>query len=286
MSKSKILIDFVDKKVTLCTALERLLVISNDLDNTKLKNWVNYELSSYPDDSVVPNYRIITPQLLYSGINGQLRISDAPLDLSFLDEDHISFVTKPLDVRASINTVQLMLNSKQLFGQDVTYLAGDVAKHSSGMVLPTRIMLAVNVTQANNIIYSVRTRILSILLKLDKVYANLDNFDLPSNTNLDQVNTQVTNIITGNVVTSIDSSNTAKDMPRLINSAIESVKSLDTLNDSDKEKAIDFLSKLLDVYSQKSVDKSLVKKLVKGLSTMGNISTAVSSVVDLATHFI
>ena len=58
MAKSMIIKDIANGTIDTTTALKRAKILFAELDNAELLNWVNYEISGYPVDANLPDYRI------------------------------------------------------------------------------------------------------------------------------------------------------------------------------------------------------------------------------------
>ena len=72
MAKSKIIKDLANGVVDTQTALKRTKVLLQDLGDKDLLNWVSYEIGGYPDDSDVPEYRVVSGQLYGSYFKGSM----------------------------------------------------------------------------------------------------------------------------------------------------------------------------------------------------------------------
>ena len=55
MAKSKLIKDIVLDKISLETALQRLLIITYELNNTELENWIQSELNGYIKEEQLQN---------------------------------------------------------------------------------------------------------------------------------------------------------------------------------------------------------------------------------------
>ncbi len=70
MAKSKIIRDLANSTVDTVTALKRAKVLLTALDNDDLLLWVNCELSGYPENAALPDYRIVEGSLMGSYLRG------------------------------------------------------------------------------------------------------------------------------------------------------------------------------------------------------------------------
>lgn len=75
MVKSQLIKDITINKISIEEGLQRLLLISSELNNEELMKWILGELNGYKDGDSLPEYRKnIGSQLQYSGINGSYRV--------------------------------------------------------------------------------------------------------------------------------------------------------------------------------------------------------------------
>lgn len=72
MAKSKIIKELANGTIETTTALKRAKVLFSELKNDKLSNWVDYEISGYPKDYNLPDYRIIKGNLSGSYFKGSM----------------------------------------------------------------------------------------------------------------------------------------------------------------------------------------------------------------------
>lgn len=59
MVKSKVIKELANNEISLEVALNRLLIISSDINNEELALLAEKELSGYLTDDVVPDYRVV-----------------------------------------------------------------------------------------------------------------------------------------------------------------------------------------------------------------------------------
>lgn len=72
MAKSKIIKDLANGTVDTITALKRAKVLISELQNSELLNWINYEISGYPADVTLPDYRVTQGNLVGSYYKGSI----------------------------------------------------------------------------------------------------------------------------------------------------------------------------------------------------------------------
>mgnify|MGYP003298892109 CR=1 FL=1 len=88
---SNLLDDLVINKITLEEVLQRLLIVANRMDNKELAKWCTSELNGYEKYDDLPEYRKCKSRnIVYSGINGRLQITNQPLGPGYLKSETIS----------------------------------------------------------------------------------------------------------------------------------------------------------------------------------------------------
>jgi len=185
MEKSKILKELANNEVTLDIALNRLLIISSDLDNKILYDWCLMELEGYSDDDFIPKYRIITSKnIIYTGTNGSFQITRQPLPLSFLPKEICEEVAK-YEFKSGISTLISYAESKHELNRDLTSLAGIVLKNSGSRIQCVSIKQLFDEHAVIEVLGGIRAKLLRIFIKLDKELGNLDSLDI-STTSLNE----------------------------------------------------------------------------------------------------
>ena len=184
MAKSNIIKELVNEEISLTVALKRLIVLANDIGYTELRQWAEKETNGYGPKDEVPEYRYITStSITYNGVvGGRLSVTHASLDLSLLNSKTRNEIIRSR-VNESISSIEknAKLNEGEL-AIDRSYLAGEVFANSGGYsgVQCTKITQNFTPSQFEKIAQAVSSKILDILLKLDKEFGNLDNLDIGS----------------------------------------------------------------------------------------------------------
>lgn len=199
MAKSKVLKELANNDITLEVALNRLLIIASDIDNYELSQWAVKELNGYDNCDTIPSYRVVKNTLIkYSGINGQFKVTNAPLPLQnmFSGKDKEMFY---MNLCEGIKTVQDFTSdtSGKQYGKDLTNMAGIVYEMSGIQCYSIQQIIPENAFA--DVINTVKTILIKIFLKLDKEYGNLDNLDIDTSDKtsdqIKQINTTINNFI-------------------------------------------------------------------------------------------
>lgn len=146
MVKSKIIKEFVNEEISLEKTLRRLTVFANDLESQDFMDWVDKELSGYKEEDKLPDYRkVYSSRFFYSGINGSFQVTNQPVPAGGLN--HEKFDLFGVGIQA--------FSIKQVFEP----------------------------SDFQGIVEQLKQRVLKILLKLEKEYGNLDDFDIGGSDN-------------------------------------------------------------------------------------------------------
>lgn len=178
MAKSKIIKALANNEISMEIALNRLLIIASDLDNDSLADWTAAELHGYSKDMELPEYRKKKSlHFTYSGINGHFQITHSPFPYVAIiaEHDENAFDVPIMD---SVSTLQTFIDNyeTQSYCGDYTYLNGYVYERTG--IQCTSIMQRVPLNFLQNILSEIKTRLLRILIKLDKEYGCLDDLDV------------------------------------------------------------------------------------------------------------
>ena len=74
MARSKIIKDLANGDVDTLTALKRAKVLLANFDNPEVKAWINSEITGYPSDTTLPDYRITKGTLVGSYFKGSISV--------------------------------------------------------------------------------------------------------------------------------------------------------------------------------------------------------------------
>ena len=187
MAKSKIIKELVNEEISLSVALKRLIVLANDLNDLELKEWAEKEYKGYPTNDELPEYRYLkSSNFTYTGINGCLQVNNQPLDTGFIRDEYLEHV-KLYKVFEPISTIEEKSKIKEgAIYVDRSFLAGEVLKNSTDGydgIHCTSVRQNFTSAQFKGIVETVNSKILDILLKLDKEFGSLDELDIGSEKN-------------------------------------------------------------------------------------------------------
>lgn len=176
MAKSQLIKDLATNKISTEEGLQRLLVISSELNNEELTSWIMGELTGYPKNVELPAYRKnIGSTLSYSGINGSFQVTDLPLPYNFLPKEARELIEEN-PFNTSIRGIEKLLEENGKIGTDMTFLAGMVKKETG--IICYSIYSEYSRVSIEEIISNVKNKLLLLLLDLEKEFGNLDNLDI------------------------------------------------------------------------------------------------------------
>lgn len=133
-NENTVLNDLVEDRVSLEKSLYRALVIAKQNQNKPLEGWIRSELKGYESDDDLPDYRKTkSSNFRYSGINGSMQVTKAPLPMGFI-RDEILDKVENVEYRQGIRQIEEFANSTGTITIDRSLLAGEVAHNTQGVV--------------------------------------------------------------------------------------------------------------------------------------------------------
>ena len=219
MAKSNIIKELANGKISIETALNRLLIIAYDIENEKLAVWVEHELNGYSDDEDLPQYRkVVCPDIVFTGFRGSMKYTDAPLPIYNIfskeeDKDYLEHIVN-LRIQDSIKALEAVLKDQSSnYFRDLTSMSSNILKRTMINCVSIRQRVAVNVL--GNIISTLRTKMIKAMLELEKEYGNLDKLDIDTSSKTKQeresINTTVINYIYNDSSITIGNDNKFKE---------------------------------------------------------------------------
>lgn len=195
MARSKIIKDLVNNNKSITMSLQELLVITNELDNRELNNWIKNELNGYANTEDMPEYRKGLPYVIvYSGINGRFNVTNKPLPLPAFGE-HAKDISSLAFIKNSI--LELENLKEGTMQRDLTLYAGIVEENTGISCLSISMRFGKNLS--DSIISNVKTKMIEALLLLEKEFGCLDDLYIQDNRltgdKIDKVNKGINSII-------------------------------------------------------------------------------------------
>ena len=179
MTNSQLIKDIAQQSISIEEGLERLLIISYPLDNKDIKSWIVNELNGFSAPDRIPSYRKNPSyEIKYSGINGPFKVDNQILPFGCLPNSLIDEINK-ITINENISFVQNNTVENHYAGMNLMQYAKTVYDNSG--IQCYNIRLIINASSFVKIISNVKTKLILILLELEKQFGNLDNLDIEVN---------------------------------------------------------------------------------------------------------
>lgn len=178
MAKSKIIKELANNQISMEVALQRLMIIASDLGNEELLAWVETELQGYSQSDTLPEYRNIRSiHFVYSGINGNYKVTNCPFTFTSVLEEKLSDIYN-VPIMDSVSSLQNFIDNpeKQSYRRDFSMLNGYVLQRTG--IQCTSIYQTVPLNFLQKIVSQIKTILMNVFLKLDKEYGCLDDLDV------------------------------------------------------------------------------------------------------------
>lgn len=188
MARSKIIKDLANGEVDTMTALKRTKVLLSELKNEELSNWVDHEISGYPQDAPLPDYRKARGQLFGSYIKGSMAVhmkyTNVSLPLGQMpDELRDEFLA--VHFREGVEALKKLLES--IRGDENAELGKNIpadffpaiAKYNNDpymVINSARVVVGIQYLQ--NVFSTIENKLLDVLITLEREFGNLDELDI------------------------------------------------------------------------------------------------------------
>ncbi|GIO57983.1 AbiTii domain-containing protein [Paenibacillus cineris] len=192
MGRSQLLKDLVSGKESIENVLLRLKVILTDLDNQQIMVWVNGELQGYPNVDDLPDYRILHGTAYGTFlVNYRYQYTNTPVPIdSLLSEELVDeILTVPCtDNIKTIENQYTEVKDNYTYGRIVpTSFCHSISKGELQIASMT-VKIAPNLL--SEIVATVKSKLVEIVMELEKEYENLDDLDIKTQVESDDSKTQ------------------------------------------------------------------------------------------------
>lgn len=185
MAKSKIIKELTSSECSLTKALKRLYVILSDLNDIELQNWVKRELTGYENNEKVPSYRVVRclPIGTYEvvGYGKIFTYTNKPLPMIGFDDDLKNKITH-FDLSMSISAICEALEdykNNKYIGMPIPMELWHSFEHGTNITI-TSATRTIDENELRRVLSNVESKVLDLLLYLDKKFGNLDELDINS----------------------------------------------------------------------------------------------------------
>ena len=88
MKKSKIIIELIKDEINVVQAMDILYLLLQDMNDNKIKRWLDNEINGYKNENDVPDYRILESNVrgTYTGGRYKYTNQDIPIKPEFIKE--------------------------------------------------------------------------------------------------------------------------------------------------------------------------------------------------------
>lgn len=185
MAKSKIIKDIANGTIDTMTALKRAKILFAALENEELLAWVNHEISGYPVDAQLPDYRVERGTLKGSYFKGSMashmKWNNVSIPLGKMPADLADDILK-LQFHDGVNALKQLVETSDN-GQLAKPIPADffpyIAKYNNDPYMNIVSARVVGSTHCVTNIFSViENRLLDALLLLEKEFGILDDLDI------------------------------------------------------------------------------------------------------------
>lgn len=188
MARSQLLKDIVNGKENMESILLRLKVILSDLDSQPIIEWVNGELEGYKGKTdILPEYRVLkgTPIGTYI-VNYNAKYTNAQVPLTLLIKDNEVYDNViTLHVIESFSAIQNMLNKENRENISKMIDTGFCHAISTEELQITGMNVRFGSNQFDDIVSKVKSKLIDIVMELEKQFINLDELDIGKQVNED-----------------------------------------------------------------------------------------------------
>lgn len=224
MAKSKIIKDLANGEVDTSIALKRAKVLFSELDNEKLLEWVNCEISGYSSESQLPDYRIIEGNLMGSYFKGSMashmKWNNVSIPLGTMPEDikrDLLSVCLCDGIDALKRLIQIDENTEGSLGKQLPADAFPIFNryNNDPYMIITSARVEIGSHCISNIISIIENRLLDALLILEKEFGVLDELDISVSEKtpgeIDEIANKITVLIYNDNRITIGNDNKIKD---------------------------------------------------------------------------
>lgn len=187
MAKSKIIKDLANSLVDTITALKRAKVLVSDLNNDKISKWLNYEISGYPEDAIIPSYRKVQGNLIgsyvKSSMEGNMILKNVSLPLGKM-ADEFKEVLLRMEFQEGVESLKKLAEKSQAAGIQISKpITADLfsvieACNNDQYMMITSARVVVSEHIISNIFSILENKLLDMLMILEKEFGCLDELDI------------------------------------------------------------------------------------------------------------
>lgn len=186
---NEIISEIADDNKSLINPLFKTKILASRLGNEELLNWVNTELDGYADDDALPSYRILktTTSCTISNLFGHPLEVNVPVPISLISgrSDFRDSLTK-FEFTDGIKVIENFAadTANDMIGRE---LPADAAAFLSHKIIEggnkfriSNVKILVHKSVVLQIISSIRSKLLDLILKIEQLYPDLNLGSAPT----------------------------------------------------------------------------------------------------------
>ncbi|HDR7725984.1 AbiTii domain-containing protein [Bacillus sp. CH_50] len=181
MARSQLLKDVVSGQVSIENILLRLKIILSDLDNDLIMSWIEGELHGYDSTEELPAYRTLKGMPIGTYVvNGSVKYTNAQVPIEAVMDKEMIEKMITISIKDSIKTLEEILSgeNKENYGTTVpTTICHGISNYDL-QIVGMQIKCASN--RLSGIVSKVKSKLVDIIMELEKQYDNLDEMDIKS----------------------------------------------------------------------------------------------------------
>jgi YD repeat-containing protein len=168
--------DVLNQNVSLSNTLRKAKVLASQLRSQELSNWVSSELDGYKSEKDLPDYRVIRTRSIGKWTNGAWLATNHGVPLYKITDEKLVETLTTLQVHEGIRTVEQYAAKQEhhfVFAPEITALVNHyVSEDGYGY---SEIQLAIGAHEFEQILDTVKNRLLDFVLKLDETWNPAEN---------------------------------------------------------------------------------------------------------------
>lgn len=205
MKRSKIIIELIKDEINVVQAMDILNLLLQDIKDKKINKWLDKEINGYDDADDIPDYRIVEADVNGTFIVGSLynglKCTNQPIPIKpeVYDKFTKIKVTSGLKEIMQLSVAEKETDNHCLIMPINTLIAQDISVINGEVISANRTL---SIYAYTNILNKIKSKVLKILVELEKKYGNLDDYyiDFSNDKKGKEVIQNITNIITDNSV--------------------------------------------------------------------------------------
>lgn len=196
MKRSQIIIELIKDEINVVQAMDILNLLLQDINDKKIKKWLENEINGYEKGKDVPQYRVLKANIVGDYIGGRVKCSgkDIPIKPEYIEEYSKVIITSPVSQIMQLSIAEkeskehcLAIPLHPVLTQQISLVNGEVISARREL----------SIYAHANLLALIKSKVLKIFVELEKKYGNLDNYYIDfSNKKVEkEIVKEITNII-------------------------------------------------------------------------------------------